>query len=510
MFYIYTKIKSSFCYSFFYIKLPKSPILKISYGDIMENKKTSYGIWAISLIVAILFLALAGNVILANSGANSVSSKNYTINGVSIEGLSRTQAAEKLSQYFNDTAETFSLTLKHNDKEWNIKGSDYKINSDVYTIIDEAQRREFISQDYEKTKEYLSNSKDNNLVVNFNYLFVGLDEDISKIIDEVTIKPTDSMVTFDNNVEGHVIITDEVCGQTVDKEKLYNMINEQYQLSPSVVIDLPMVDVAPTITKEDNMVCTNLVSSFSTSVSDNTGNRKYNVKHALASFDGLRVEPHEKVSFNETTGPQTQANGYKIATIIYDGKFQDGVGGGICQASSTLYNALLLAGRQIDDVQKHTLPVRYVPLSLDAMVSEGISDLAFTNNSDYPMFIHTYSDSENVYVEIYGEQLPEGTFYKTRSEVIRTLPAQDNTVIDYDKKYSNKVLYKGEKYRISYPKEGYETRAYLDKYEDNTLVSSEIIRHDIYKAQDGLVVEGACELPAEFSNEQYQVDVGSE
>ena len=469
----------------------------------MEKKKTSYGIWAISLIIALLFMALAGNIVLSKT--TSPVARNYTINGISIDGLNRTQAVEKLSQYFNDTAETFSLTLKHGDKEWQLKGSDYKINSDIYTIIDEAQRRELISQDYEKTKEFLANANERDLVVNFNYLFVGLDDDINKIIEEVTVAPTDSVVTFDNKVDGHVIILDEKNGQTVDKEKLYNMINEQYATSSSVTLELPIIDVAPKITKEDNLLCTSLVSSFKTSVSDNTGNRKYNVKHALQSFEGLRVEPHQFVSFNQITGPQTQANGYKIATIIYDGKFQDGVGGGICQASSTLYNALLLAGRQIDDVQKHTLPVKYVPLSLDAMVSEGISDLGFTNNSDCPMFIHTYSDSENVYVEIYGEPLPEGTFYRTRSETIRTLPAQDNKIIDYDKKYSDKVLYKGEKYRISYPKEGYETQAYLDKYENNTLVSSEIIRHDIYRAQDGLVVEGACELPSEFSNEQFNI-----
>ena len=110
---------------------------------------------------------------------------------------------------------------------------------------------------------------------------------------------------------------------------------------------------------------------------------------ALEKFNGLVINPNEEISFNSITGPHTSENGYKSAIVIYNGEFTDGIGGGICQASTTLYNALLTSGVQINEVHKHTLPIRYVPLALDAMVSEYTADLKFVNTTDYPTFWRT-------------------------------------------------------------------------------------------------------------------------
>lgn len=239
-----------------------------------------------------------------------------------------------------------------------------------------------------------------------------------------------------------------------------------------------------------------LLSRYSTSYAKSTNNRKSNVKTALGAFNGQIFEAEEEVSFNEITGARSKENGYKPANIILNGVYVEGSGGGVCQASTTLYNALLLAGLEITEVSKHSLPSSYVPLALDAMVSEGIADLKFVNNTNSQIYIKTWGDNENVYVEIYGLKNSNGEYYKTRSEFIRSIPHMgDRIVPDSTGEYSNKVTFKGEYLRIKYPQEGYEAKAYLQRFSsDGTLLEEKLIRHETYKPQEGIIIEGTEEL----------------
>lgn len=335
-----------------------------------------------------------------------------------------------------------------------------------------------------------------NTQIAFNYIFVGLDEKICEILEEVETPAVNSEVIFNSRSSNKFTITEEKNGYKVDLDKLYSKINNQFLNSNSVNVTLSLIEDMPTITKADNEEITKLRASFSTNVSDSTGARKSNVKVALSKIDGLKIEPGESVSFNYLTGPQTLENGYKVATIIYNGRFTDGVGGGICQASTTLYNALIRADIQIDEVNKHTLPVKYVPLALDAMVADYISDLRFTNNLDKSIFISGYCDSEKAYIDIYGIDMEEGMKIETKSETIKTIEhGGDNVIIDTNKEYVDKVLFKGEYYRLSYPTNGYEANSYKCYYKNGELIKEELIRHEVYQPQNGIIIEGAEVAP---------------
>ena len=262
----------------------------------------------------------------------------------------------------------------------------------------------------------------------------------------------------------------------------------------NITIDIPVIETIPKVSKEQNLSLTKKIASYTTNVADSTGGRKTNVKLALSKINGLKVAPKEKVSFNKLTGPHTADTGYKPAIVIVNSEYVEDIGGGICQASTTLYNALIRAGIKIDEVRKHSLPVKYVPLALDAMVSEGGADLKFTNTSNYPIFINTYSDANSVTVDIYSHALPDGITYNARSETIKTLEAKpDEIVPDSKLEYTNKVLFKGEYYRLKHGKEGYEAIGYLDTYKHGELINSEKIRHEIYSPQAGVVIEGIAE-----------------
>ena len=214
-----------------------------------------------------------------------------------------------------------------------------------------------------------------------------------------------------------------------------------------------------------------LRSSFSTSYATSSNDRKSNVKLALSKFNGLIVEPGEEVSFNNITGERTIENGYKNAKIIVGGKYVNGIGGGVCQASTTLYNAIIRSDIEVLQVNHHTLPASYVPLSFDAMVSEGYADLKFKNNLSTPIFIKTICDNSTATVEIYGEPFEDGVSIQTKAELVKVLPhGGDDIITDYKGEYEDKVLYRGEYYRLKYPQEGYESKGYVEYVKNGEVV----------------------------------------
>lgn len=467
-----------------------SKVLKIDNGAKLLTILSVISFLLIAVVVCQFF-------ILESEDPSTVLNNGTMINGVNVGGLSPYEAEQVIYEVFKKKKDEFSLTLNYLDKTWSFNSADFKVNSEIHTIIEEAESRNQLLNSYNNQTEKLNQLKQEGVSISvaFNYIFVGLDDKIEKIIKEIEVEPINSEIKFNPNNKNPFSITEHKNGLRVDKEKLYYDINEQFNKTNSVVVEIKTFEEKPEITKEDNENSTKQISSFTTYVADSTGNRKLNVIKAINMFNGKIIMPGEEVSFNKVTGPHTTENGYKVATVIYNGQFVDGVGGGVCQASTTLYNALLCADVEILEVHKHTLPVKYVPLGLDAMVSEYIADLRFKNNHDFPIYIKTVTDSESVKVIVYGKPLENQI--KTRSELIKTLPSlPDKIMYDENKEYTDKVLFKGEKYRLTYAREGYEVKCYLERYNNNEKISEELIRHEIYQPQSGSIVEGVEDVLA--------------
>ena len=454
----------------------------------------------LSTISLVLIMVVVGQFfIMESTDPSNVIHNGTMINGVNVGGLESIEAEQLIYDVFKEKSEDFSLKINYNDKSWEFDKDDFKVNSEIHTIIEEAQKRNALLDDYDESKQTIDSmtKEGNSINVAFNYIFVGLDEKIEDIIKEIEIEPVDSQIIFNANNKKCFEITKDKNGLRVNKEQLYHDINEQFVKSNKIEVDIVTIEELPQVTEQDNINKTQLISTYTTYVSDSTGNRKSNVKKALQYFNGFVVEPNMEVSFNKVTGPHTESNGYKVATVIYNGQFVDGVGGGICQASTTLYNALLLADVEILEVHKHTLPVKYVPLAMDAMVSEYVADLKFVNTLDTPLYITTNCNSESVTVNIYGTQIDYEV--KTRSETVAKLKnLGDKVVQDTKKEYTDKVLFKGEKFRLTYPRDGYEAKAYVSYYKDGKLVEEKEIRHEYYSPQQGIIVEGVEEVPAGF------------
>ena len=221
-----------------------------------------------------------------------------------------------------------------------------------------------------------------------------------------------------------------------------------------------------------------LIASFYTYYGESGENRKHNVKLASEKIDGTILAPEEEFSFNDVVGKRTEAQGFKTAYIIKDGEFVEGVGGGVCQVSSTIYNAVLLADLTVTRVQAHSLPVSYVAPSFDAMVSSA-SDFRFVNTVSAPITIKLSADGKYVKCSIYGVA---GRRVTRRSETVEVLP--------YDTVYrDDEVMLLGEEVIESGGMAGLRSRGYLE-YEIDGKVISKLIRTDYYAPQSRVVLRG--------------------
>lgn len=225
-----------------------------------------------------------------------------------------------------------------------------------------------------------------------------------------------------------------------------------------------------------------LIARFSTYYGDSKPNRKDNVALACRKIDGTVLYPEDEFSFNDIVGARTVESGFKSAYIIKDGEFVEGIGGGVCQVSSTLYNCALLANLTITCVRAHSLPVSYVAPSFDAMVST-TSDLRFVNTLSSPVTIKMLADGKYIKGEMYGI---ESCTIRRRSQTIETLPFE----VEYR---DDAALKLGEEVIDTYGKAGLRSQGFLEYYQNGKLLKTVLIRKDTYFPQKRIVLRGTAD-----------------
>jgi len=226
----------------------------------------------------------------------------------------------------------------------------------------------------------------------------------------------------------------------------------------------------PVLTTEDLKKSTEKTASFSTDYSSSSPERKHNVRLAVERLDNRTVEGRSELSFNAAVGKRTKENGFQEAGVIAYGEFTRGIGGGVCQVSTTLYDAWMAAG--LSAVSKnHSLPVSYVPVGLDAMVSE-CNDLILKNDTDFPVFIDAECDGEKVTFTLYGTKPTEEIRLWSKKE--KTFPCDEYEAVPGSEE---KIL--------SEPKDGSLYLSFRDFYKNGVLVKRERLRVSEYRKVKG-------------------------
>ncbi len=315
------------------------------------------------------------------------------------------------------------------------------------------------------------------------YALPEIDLILKKLTKKLNIEPQPDTVFVEKN-KCKIKTYEGKNGKFLDVQSVYEQILKQKEQTKIKVylniIKLEKSKISKTQLGEK--------SCFSTDFWTSSEARKNNIKTALSIFDGLVLDVGEVFSFNQITGRRDKENGYSQAKIISGGIFVEGYGGGVCQVSTTIYNACLLAGLEVLEVHNHSLPVGYVEPSFDAMVNVGSSDLIVRNNSGDKIVITTSSENDICKVKIFGNK---NKYKITRvSEKLKIIPAEKDVVETNLEKFENIKLEVGEERRLSYPKDGLVSKGYLNFYDESgKLIKTEHIRTNSYSPVKGIILK---------------------
>lgn len=210
---------------------------------------------------------------------------------------------------------------------------------------------------------------------------------------------------------------EEQKGLETDMEALLGLLLDAVENADFSTITVPTNVTEPTVTLEQVKAQTQLVSSWTSWYGHSSvANRAFNVGLLASKINGLELEPGMEWSINKNVGQRTTAGGFRRAGVIDNGAYIDDVGGGVCQVSSTLFNAVLRADIQVLTHERHTIPSAYLPRALDAAISWPGPDLKIKNTHDKPVFIVAYMDYKNktITFEVYGPTV----VHETHGDVI--------------------------------------------------------------------------------------------
>lgn len=278
--------------------------------------------------------------------------------------------------------------------------------------------------------------------------------------------------------------SDSVAGKKLNTESLKADIARALENGGGAVT-LNVQTIEPSVRKEDIASEYGMIAYAVTNASSSSSNRLSNIRLALQLINGTRLAPGETFSFNDTVGKRTTERGFKLATAYSSGEITEDVGGGICQVSTTLFNAVVKADMQIDERHNHSLTVAYVDKGKDAAVNWKSQDLKFTNTSEDDVYlVCVLTDDKRVRIGVFGKLLPNG-------ETIE-IEAQTTGTIDYDTVYQPSLsLAPGTTNVTQKGKNGYTAVAYKVRKDANgNTISRELLCKSSYKATNQLIEYG--------------------
>ncbi|MHC1785474.1 MAG: VanW family protein [Christensenellales bacterium] len=331
---------------------------------------------------------------------------------------------------------------------------------------------------------------------------------LQAIAQNLDAEPTDAkLIQFAPDLADPFIVQEALPGRKLNVENARDQIIASAASGTSGSYELQPESIAPLITSDQIRQNISLRASAVTAISSSSpDNRNNNIRVSLGRVNGLVLKSGEEFSFNGVAGKRTIENGYYEALEYASRELVTGIGGGVCQSSSTIYQAAVMSRLKITSRTTHSDPVNYTDPGLDATVywSSGRQiDFKFRNstNSDIYIAAHVRSDRANAKrlvceVKIYGESLGEGVRYAMKPVQSETLYPTDEIIYQPDKSLQY-VYYKDETKLISEGKEGVVIKTYLEKYIDGTLVerSADPITTDTYRPRQPVYWVGTMPRP---------------
>ena len=525
-----------------------------------KNKKKIIVISVIIGILLIIGLFISTIFALINIGNNKIMD-GISVSGIDISGLTKEEAKQKLEEIYNPKKEK-EIKLQRGEYETTISPIlmevDYKIDDAVenaykigkssnifvnnyeilFTLINKKDIELEMTINEETTKQTIDDMNINlpDVVIESSYSIeedeliitkgkAGIKIDTDKLFEQIKERLI-SKETSEETIEIPVV---EKEPDAIDIEKIHEeiykepedayIVDEPFEVHPEVEgIDFD-VEAAKEILKEDKeeyvipLIITkpevtldqlgekafpDQLSTFTTRYDVSDVDRTTNLRLACQKINGTVLLAGETFSYNDVVGARTVAAGYKNAKIYEAGQVVDGLGGGICQISSTLYNSALLANMEIVERRNHQFVTSYVEAGRDATVVYGATDFKFKNTRKYPVRIVATANAGIATISIYGIKEEEEYTFKFSPKVISTIPYSTQYIDD-------PTLPKGTEVVKQKGTNGQIVETYMTKLLNGKVVSTELLSRDTYNAMTRIVRRGTQEVK-NSNNEQEKTE----
>ena len=442
----------------------------------MTNIKKRIGI-GVAIIICVILALVA--IISADINGNKIV-KNTYVNDISIGGMDKDQAKEKLEQVYT----LKNINLKYSDKMWDLNPNELNISYNINDTIKNAYNANRDSYFFNNLSETLQSyfGKKNNIQIKLDYSKDKIKENLEEISKEIDVQVQDAKL----NISGsNISVEEEKYGITLNIDKTLKNILKELE-SGKVEIELTVDTVEPQIKKEQLKEVDTLLGSHSTKFKSSVVGRTTNIKLATDRTSNVLLMPGDTFSYNEHTGKRTVENGYKNAPVIVQGVMQEGIGGGVCQVSTTLYNAVLYSGLELVNNKNHSIPSSYAEKGRDATVTDGGIDFVFKNNYEYPVYVKNYVSGNYVTCQIYGSSKN-----KQNIQIATSLDGVSSALI---KKVEDPTLPKGEEKELEKGRDAYTVSTFrIYKDSNGNIIKKVKVATSYYPKKQGVIAIGTKE-----------------
>lgn len=436
-----------------------------------------------SLLIALQLYRYAEFIKMRNAVSGSDFFAGTTVDGVDISGMTLDAALSHWETVIEPAYSGRTVTI---DNGMSFTAAELGYSSDYRPVIAEAWRAQSsgtLHDRYAALKNAAS-GKNGLSVTRIPYTDDAVTACANSIADATDVAMKEPSITgFDHDALSFTF-AEGTEGRVVDREKLAGDIKNALDNGGGSVT-LSISTVSPTTTVADMQSLYGLRAYAVTNASSSNSNRLTNIKLALASINGTLLQPGEEFSFNGTVGKRTSERGYKVATAYNAGEITEELGGGICQVSTTLFNAVVKSDLTVTERHNHSLPVSYVDKGKDAAVSWGAQDLQFINDSDEPVYIVAYLDGDKrVRIGLFGRLIENGEYITVESKITYSK--------DFETQYQyNAFLLPGDVVEVQTGRNTYEAVAYKLRWTaEGELIEKETLCESSYHGRDAIIEYG--------------------
>lgn len=451
-------------------------------------------------VLLALFFCLCLSMVFAVRAAEGSSddvtiTEGVYIGEIDVSGMTAEEAEAAVNEYIA-ARENAVISVSFNGDSSEISMKDLGFSWNNPEVVQEAVLLGNTGNLLERYKERTDIANEN-VVLELDYTWDSglMQEFLETEAEERKTDPVEATIKRDRAAKKFVI-TESVTGLTVDvpatMKEITGYIADEWE-GGDIEMEAVVEVLEPSLTTEMCESITDILGEYSTTYNPAQTDRSQNLVVGCGYIDGVVLLPGESLSFFDYLYPCTTARGYRGAVAYQNGRYIDSIGGGICQVSTTCYNAVLLAELEVVERSQHSMTVSYVKPGLDSGQAWPSKNLVFANNTETPVYVEAYASGGKLYIGLWGKE---------------TRPA--NRTVKYDSRYTETWVYNGaavytydpnlpygytDTTQQEYPK--VIATAYKEVYIDGKLVSSEDLHTDSYQATPPYVTVGTGGLSQE-------------